>query len=96
MSAILDFFTPQVLVIIGIVILIQIIATYIRYYVVLHTLKQNEKELEATLQHSEGNIRKILMELENNRKSFIENMNDYETLLKQSTMPTPNESQDKQ
>ena len=64
MSAIIDFFSPQVLAVIAVVIVINILSNIMRYLIVSWGYRQNEKELERVLQESEERMRVMMRGLE--------------------------------
>ena len=74
MSAIIDFFSPQVLAVIGVVIVINIFSNIMRYLIVSWNYRQNEKELERVLQESEERMRVMMRGLEESRAHLLETL----------------------
>ena len=74
MSAIIDFFSPQVLAVIAVVIVINILSNIMRYLIVSWGYRQNEKELERVLQESEERMRVMMRGLEESRAHLLETL----------------------
>lgn len=72
MQTIIDFFTPQVFAVIGIIIVLNILSTITRFYIAKMQARANLLELERTIQESETRLQQIMGEMETNRDKLLQ------------------------
>jgi hypothetical protein len=91
----IEFSDHPILYTLGLVMVIQLVITLVRGYIVNKQLEKNARELEATLQESEERIRDMMLNFEENRRRIIETMQTINSITEQATPPAaknaPNE-----